>query len=95
VASTGSGAEAYQPEGLHGRPFADFLAPFEQTAALCGMRWFAPLILHGATRLDDAMLESHAAAFHAGLEQFLASGAADSGAPGLPNAAPIDPDNGN
>jgi glutathione-regulated potassium-efflux system ancillary protein KefF len=95
VASTGSGAEAYQSEGLHGRPFADFLAPFEQTAALCGMRWFAPLILHGATRLDDAMLESHAAAFHAGLEQFLASGAADSGAPGLPNAAPIDPDNGN
>jgi putative NADPH-quinone reductase len=34
-----AGLEAYQPGGLHGRPFSDFLAPFEQTAALCGMDW--------------------------------------------------------
>jgi glutathione-regulated potassium-efflux system ancillary protein KefF len=26
----------------HGRPFAAYLAPFEQTAALCGMDWIAP-----------------------------------------------------
>jgi glutathione-regulated potassium-efflux system ancillary protein KefF len=74
VASTGSGAEAYQPGGLHGRPFGEFLAPFEQSAALCGMRWFAPLILHGATRIADGDLSAHLDAFRSGLEHFLLSG---------------------
>jgi glutathione-regulated potassium-efflux system ancillary protein KefF len=85
VASTGSGPDAYQPGGLHGRPFADFLAPFEQTAALCGMRWIEPLVLHGATRLDEAGLESHVAAFRSGLEQFLQASA---------NPAQLQRDNG-
>jgi glutathione-regulated potassium-efflux system ancillary protein KefF len=84
VASTGSGEEAYQSGGLHGRPFADFLAPFEQTAALCGMRWIEPLILHGASRLDDTMLASHATAFRTGLDRFLQ--------PGKATAAPAHPD---
>jgi glutathione-regulated potassium-efflux system ancillary protein KefF len=77
VASTGSGEEAYQPGGLHGRPFADFLAPFEQSAALCGMRWQAPLIMHGASDADDARLSSHVTAFRDGLQAWL-------GAPGSP-----------
>lgn len=63
VTTTGSGPEAYRPGGLHGRPFADFLAPFEQTAALCGMEWIAPLVLHGAARADAATIEAHAAEF--------------------------------
>lgn len=63
VATTGSGPEAYRAGGLHGRPFADFLAPFEQTAALCGMAWIAPLIMHGALDAGEAALEAHVAEF--------------------------------
>ncbi len=63
VTTTGSGPEAYRPGGLHGRPFADFLAPFEQTAALCGMDWIEPLVLHGAARADAAVIDAHAAEF--------------------------------
>ena len=59
VTSTGSGPEAYRPGGLHGRPFADFLAPFEQTAALCGMDWIAPLVLHGAAHATPDIVEAH------------------------------------
>ncbi|WP_296948059.1 NAD(P)H-dependent oxidoreductase [uncultured Massilia sp.] len=63
VTTTGSGPEAYRPGGLHGRPFADFLAPFEQTAALCGMDWIEPLVMHGAARADAAAIDAHAAEF--------------------------------
>lgn len=63
VTTTGSGPDAYRPGGLHGRPFADFLAPFEQTAALCGMDWIEPLVLHGAAKADEATIDAHAAEF--------------------------------
>lgn len=67
VASTGSAAEAYSASGVHARPFADYLPPFEQTAALCGMRWEPPLILHGAHRVDDDAVARHVASFSARL----------------------------
>ena len=63
VTTTGSGPEAYRPGGLHGRPFADFLPPFEQTAALCGMDWIEPFVMHGAAKLDDAAIAAHADEF--------------------------------
>jgi len=63
VATTGSAEDAYQPGGLHGRPFADFLAPFEQTAALCGMNWIEPLVMHGAAKAGEAAIEAHVAEF--------------------------------
>jgi glutathione-regulated potassium-efflux system ancillary protein KefF len=72
VATTGSGEEAYQPGGLHGRPFADFLAPFEQTAALCGMDWIAPLVMHGAAQAFDAAIEAHVAEFTRRLQAYAA-----------------------
>jgi glutathione-regulated potassium-efflux system ancillary protein KefF len=63
VTTTGSGPEAYRPGGLHGRPFADFLPPFEQTAALCGMDWIAPLVLHGAAHASESVIAAHVAEF--------------------------------
>lgn len=63
VTTTGSGPQAYQPGGLHGRPFADFLAPYEQTAALCGMDWIAPLVMHGAAGLHEEAVAAHVAEF--------------------------------
>jgi glutathione-regulated potassium-efflux system ancillary protein KefF len=69
VTSTGSPADAYSAGGAHGRPFDDYLPQFRQTAALCGMRWEEPLVLHGAHLVDDAALDAHVAAFVARLEQ--------------------------
>jgi glutathione-regulated potassium-efflux system ancillary protein KefF len=74
VTTTGSGPEAYQPGGLHGRPFSDFLAPIEQAAALCGMDWIAPLVMHGAAHADEAAVEAHVAEFRRRLLGYAASG---------------------
>jgi glutathione-regulated potassium-efflux system ancillary protein KefF len=63
VASTGGPEESYRPDG-HNRYFFDaFLHPYEQTAALAGLRWLPPLVLHGAHRATDAELLAHAGLF--------------------------------
>lgn len=74
VTSTASPAADFALGALHGRPFADFLAPFEQTAAVCGMTWIAPHVLHGAHDVDAGTVDSHVDAFVLGLQQ-LAGGA--------------------
>jgi len=60
VASTGGAAESYRPEGYNRYFFDAFLPPYEQTAALAGMRFLPPLLLHGAHRVGDAELAAHA-----------------------------------
>lgn len=70
VASTGGTRQGYSAEGTHGRPFADYLPQFEQTAALCRMRWESPHILHGAHQVDEAELQAHVDAFAARLAAF-------------------------
>lgn len=77
VATTGSGADAYSAGGVHGRPFADYLPQFEQTAKLCGMRWEPPHILHGAHQVNAAAVEAHVAAFAARLAAFTSTAQAD------------------
>lgn len=63
VTSTGGPSSSYRPDG-HNRYFFDaFLHPHEQTAALCGLRFLPPLVLHGAHRVDDATLADHAAVY--------------------------------
>jgi len=60
VTSTGGSEASYQPQGYNRHFFDAFLPPYEQTAALCGMRFLPPLVLHGAHRLDEATLAGHA-----------------------------------
>jgi glutathione-regulated potassium-efflux system ancillary protein KefF len=61
--STGGTEDAYRPDG-HNRYFFDaFLHPYEQTAALCGMRWLPPLVMHGAHRATAADIAAHAQLF--------------------------------
>jgi glutathione-regulated potassium-efflux system ancillary protein KefF len=72
VATTGSGLDAYQPGGLHGRPFADFLVPFQQIAALCGMNWIEPLLMHGAAQATEAAVEAHVTEFARRLRAYAA-----------------------
>lgn len=63
VASTGGTDESYAPTGHHRYYFDEFLHPYEQTAALAGMRWLPPMLLHGAHRVADAEIAAHAAVF--------------------------------
>ncbi len=63
VASTGGTEASYRPDG-HNRHFFDaFLPPYEQTAALCGMRFVPPMVLHGAHRASDAEVAAHEAVY--------------------------------
>ena len=48
AATTGGAADSYHPQGYNRYFFEAFLPPYEQTAAICGMRFLPPLLLHGA-----------------------------------------------
>ncbi len=79
VASTGGPADSYRPEGYNRHGFEAFLPPYIQTAALAGLRWRPPLLLHGAHRATEAELQAHADLF---AEQLL-------GDDDLPSLAPV------
>ena len=63
VASTGGPEESYRPDSYNRHFFDAFLPPYEQTAALCGMRFLPPLLLHGAHRVGEAELAAHVQVF--------------------------------
>ncbi|MBL8324788.1 MAG: NAD(P)H-dependent oxidoreductase [Rubrivivax sp.] len=63
VASTGGDEASYRPGGHNRHTFDAFLPPYEQTARLTGMRWLPPLVLHGAHRVTEAALATHAERF--------------------------------
>jgi len=60
VASTGGPEDSYRPDSYNRYFFDAFLPPYEQTAALCGMRFLPPLVLHGAHKASEAELAAHA-----------------------------------
>ena len=70
VTSTGGPEASYRPDGYNRYFFDAFLYPYEQTAALVGMRWLPPLVLHGAHRASDAELQAHAELFVERLAQW-------------------------
>ncbi len=63
VATTGGPEASYHPQGYNRYFFDAFLPPYEQTAALCGMRFLPPLLLHGAHSAADEEVDAHAAVF--------------------------------
>ena len=63
VASTGGAEESYRPDSYNRYFFDAFLPPYEQTAALCGMRFLPPLLLHGAHRVTKDEIDAHAAVY--------------------------------
>ncbi|QRF56876.1 NAD(P)H-dependent oxidoreductase [Variovorax paradoxus] len=63
VATTGSPESSYHPQGYHRYFFDAFLPPYEQTAALCGMRFLPPLIFHGARSAPEAEVAAHVEVF--------------------------------
>jgi glutathione-regulated potassium-efflux system ancillary protein KefG len=53
--TTGGPAHVYRREGYNRFTVRELLAPWDQTAFLCGMRFLAPYVVHGALRIvgDD------------------------------------------
>jgi len=66
--TAGSKQDAYSPQGAHGRPLKDYLAPFHQTAVLCNMRWEPPTVLYAAHHVDNAAVDAHVDAFRQRLQ---------------------------
>jgi glutathione-regulated potassium-efflux system ancillary protein KefG len=58
--STGGPQEAYHTQGRNRFPVRTLLAPFDQTAYLCGMAWLEPFVVHAGRKLDAAALSSRA-----------------------------------
>jgi glutathione-regulated potassium-efflux system ancillary protein KefG len=69
VITTGGTAEAYRAEGRNRFTIRHLVAPLDQTAHLCGMRFLAPMAIHGALGLssDDAVAP-HASRYVRALE---------------------------
>jgi glutathione-regulated potassium-efflux system ancillary protein KefF len=63
VASTGGAEDSYRPDSYNRYFFDAFMPPYEQTAALCGMRFLPPLVLHGAHKASEADIAAHAATY--------------------------------
>ena len=63
VATTGGPEASYHPQSYNRYFFDAFLPPYEQTAALCGMRFLPPLMLHGAHRAPEEELAAHVQVF--------------------------------
>ncbi len=74
--STGGSAEAYARTGRNRFEVGELLAPFDQTAHLCGMGWLEPFVVHAGRRMPPGDLATHADAYR-GLISALASGSAD------------------
>lgn len=63
VASTGGPEHSYHPQSYNRYFFDAFLPPYEQTAALCGMRFLPPMVLHGAHAASEDAIAQHAQVF--------------------------------
>ena len=70
VDTTGGPESSYQPQGYNRYAFDAFLPPYEQTAALCGMRFLPPLMLHGAHVVGEDQVSQHIARFGQRLQSY-------------------------
>jgi glutathione-regulated potassium-efflux system ancillary protein KefG len=61
--TAGGGEAAYRAEGLNRNTLRQMLAPLEQTAWLCWMKFLPPYVVHGTHRLESAAIEQHAAGY--------------------------------
>lgn len=70
AATTGGPESSYHPQSYNRYFFDAFLPPYEQTAALCGMRFLPPLVLHGAHSSDEPTLAGHVDVFRERLQSY-------------------------
>lgn len=74
--TTGGPADAYQPTGYNRFTIRQLLAPFEQTANLCGMPFQDPFVIHGVLPMTRAQVETEALRYRAMIDQLLTQDAA-------------------
>ena len=70
VATTGGPEDSYNASSYNRYSFDAFLPPYEQTAALCGMHFLPPLILHGAHSVGKAEMLAHVELFRERLKTY-------------------------
>jgi glutathione-regulated potassium-efflux system ancillary protein KefG len=58
--TAGGGQTTYTPEGLNRHTLRQMLAPIEQTAWLCWMKFLPPYVVHGAHTLERGDIDRHA-----------------------------------
>jgi glutathione-regulated potassium-efflux system ancillary protein KefG len=61
VTTTGGRETAYCAEGYNRYTILQLLAPIEQTAALCGMEYLPPFVVHGTLEMTPDAIRNHAA----------------------------------
>lgn len=66
--TTGGTRESYCSAGRNRRSVRDLLAPFEQSAAICGMRFLPPFAVHNVHHLSDSEIAREAMEYRALLE---------------------------
>ncbi|MCB1637413.1 MAG: NAD(P)H-dependent oxidoreductase, partial [Thiothrix sp.] len=69
VISTGGSREAYHRDGQNHFTVRELLAPFEQTASLCGMHYLPPFVVHGTLRLSGEQIDAYAARYRTLLQR--------------------------
>ena len=67
--SCGGPRHVYSSEGRNRFTIRQFLAPFDQTAVLCKMKYMPPFVVHGTHRLSSVDIEDYAVQY----EQLLIS----------------------
>lgn len=60
VITTGGSEGSYTKEGFNRFTMRELLAPHEQAAHLCGMRYLAPYVIHGTNVMTSDMIEEEA-----------------------------------
>ncbi len=81
VSSAGGAHPAYAPPGMHRRPFADYVAPVEQTVRFCGMHWWPPFVAYGAHSRSEQALQDASAELQTRCTQFLQAPVTEGAAP--------------
>ena len=66
--TTGGPEEAYQRGGSNHFTIRELLAPFEQTARLCGMEYLEPFAIQGVSRLSEAELAAEVDRYRARIQ---------------------------
>jgi len=66
--SAGGREDAYRSEGMNRYTMRELLAPIEQTAALCGMEYLPPFVVHGTHRMTQQEIEGHARDYRRAIE---------------------------
>jgi len=68
VVTTGGREDAYCEAGRNRFTVRQLLAPVEQTARLCGMRYLPPFVVHGTLAIDADEVDAHVADYRRLLE---------------------------